>query len=167
MLVLDAAAAVVAAAPHAARMLLRPGELLPLLLHGSADVRAAAAPVITHLVRMSDASCARLARRWLTGGPCRQLSARPVPAPRSAAALLTPATLGDELHCCREVSAVGNLCKNDDTVDALVSTPHCEAALSSLALALASSRPVLLSGAAGCGKSALVGELARRLGQRE
>ena len=43
--------------------------------------------------------------------------------------------------------------------------PHSERVLSRLALALASSRPLLLSGPAGCGKSALVGELARRLGQ--
>ena len=44
-------------------------------------------------------------------------------------------------------------------------TPHAEAALRAMTLALGAAQPVLLSGPSGCGKTALLCELARRLGR--
>ena len=95
-------------------------------------------------------------------------------------ASLSPEALGDELSLCTEAGvrwaassaslaaasggASGGL---PPPRSSFVSIPHAEAALASLALALASQRPVLVSGAPGSGKSALVGELARRLGARD
>ena len=76
--------------------------------------------------------------------------------------------LGDELLLCTRAALDANgICVARAASSAFVSTQHAESGLTGLALAVASSRPVLLSGPAGGGKSALVGELARRLGQQE
>ena len=205
LLALDAAAALLGAAPRAARRTLRSGELLPLLLHSSPSVRAASAGVVGHLVRMPDASRASLLGRWHPSPP-HSASADAVPLGTAAIDKLAGAATvaSAALHVMDEYQAVSSSSSSSSSslsscssnrssspavassagrlalphgesssggggeeYRRLVSIPHSEAALSRLSLALACSRPLLLSGAAGCGKSALVEELAFRLGQRD
>ena len=160
LLVMHAAAALLAAAPMAARSMLKPAELLPLLLHPSPKLRGAAAPLVGRLARLQDGPRAALADRW-------QASASPPARPSigqikfaDSASLDALAASGDELRCTSHSATAAAAASSS-----FVRIPHSERVLSRLALALASSRPLLLSGPAGCGKSALVGELARRLGQ--
>ena len=171
LLVMRAATAVLAAAPRAARALLRPADLLPLLIHPTPRIRAAAAPLAALLVRLPDGPRALLASRWqAVVGPPGPSSGQLVDgtAPADAAA-----ALGDELHCCLpgHVSSTSadsaTSASGTASASGFVSIAHSEDVLRRLALALASTRPLLLCGPAGCGKSAMISELATRLGQRD
>ena len=191
---LAAAKAIVQSAPRAtARTLVPADELLPLLLHPAVDVRSRAAKLIAILLGVPDAARARLSERW-ADSKARQ-SSQQVGLSLNASegndddeqegsdhtvceqlddtVALSADTLGDELASCTKAAGSGAASSSAVASASLsspptfVSIPHAEDALTGLALALASQRPLLLSGAAGSGKSALVGELARRLGQRD
>ena len=126
-------------------------QLLPQLLHESPAVRARAATLVGKHIRLPDAPRAALITRW-AGEAAQDTDDDSYGAPENRTTIMAD----ERERCARAVNS-----------PSFVSIPYAESALSSLALALASTRPVLLSGAAGSGKTTLVRELAQRLGQLE
>lgn len=174
------------AAPPAAPGMLRCSVAIPLLLHGSGRVRTLATSVVAHLLRAVDsATDALVAQCWPTSCPALSILQ-----PRSHERMLARASgarvlsayvasafsgtgLGDSNSLPAGIVLVGKefICglispAQDDTAR-LVTTSHAESTLQSLAVCLSSSRPGLLCGPTGSGKSALLTELASRMGQRQ
>ena len=162
---------------HRTARMLPADELMPLLLHDSAAVRAKTVPLLAAMMAFPDVTRASIADRWSSAAD-ESMADGDVEANAEVseelfradgadeAAAAHALVLGDELLRCTRAASDAK-CVARATASTFVSTQHAENALTGLALAVASSRPVLLSGPAGGGKSALVGELARRLGQQD
>ena len=163
---LSAAEALLAAAiPRSAASVLIPvPAVLPLLLSADASVRAAAARIVAALVGFPDAARAALDKQW----DIREGTSPPMffAQHQAASSGVTAEALArtDEARQGALVACDGTTPSPTTTAD-FVSIPHAEAALGALSIALASGRPLLVSGPAGSGKSTLINELAHRLGQ--
>ena len=166
--------------------LLRCAELLPLLMHPSPAARDAVARLLARLLGVADLPRQQLLAGWAqeaAAAPAAALRFLPLPPAPAAAPRLRPPAEADALPA-RVVCVGQELVYTSGAVStaavapppppsspptaaasALVRTAHAEAALAALAVALGSGRPTLLSGPPGCGKTALLAELARRVGQ--